>query len=183
MTKNQLYDIKETLFLETMEGQKFQAPTVEKERRIYRNSEARLWKSYLILVTDKEEGTEITREELLDLADLTEYYELRPWQQFPSADDVESTIGDLAFARFSSAKTDNWRGIEKKLEELEYPPLIREIVLKSCGQPLQIPVHNTMGEKEWDAYENAYGFSKQKYEDLIKEYKNKYDEIKNILEK
>ena len=126
---------------------------------------------------------EISREDLLNLTGLPDDYELRPWPQFPSAEEVERILGRAAYARHTSEITANWRIIEERLKEQKVPPLIREIILKSCGQPFHFPVKIRIGDKTREGQDVGYRFDSQKYEGLQKEYKEKYDKIKEILEK
>lgn len=164
-----------------MEGENRVRDEEPRNKKRVVDAEKKLWEAYQILTTL--DPNNLTRNNLLSLAGLPDNYSLRPWPEFPDAQEVIALFNGDDYASSTGDITFTWSILQAHLAEAQYPPLVRQIILQACGMMFFRQGLETMGERTRVVTVSGYKFSKEEYERLINDYRKRYNLVKAILEK
>lgn len=112
---------------------------------------------------------DLTRNDLIALANLPNDFKLRPLPDFPTAEEATKIVGEIY--RHQSKLTDAWPTLHKKVSGL--PKLVQHALLKACDGQTKKEVEN------WTAY--GYGFDPERYVKIVADIKKRHGKISDIL--
>lgn len=111
----------------------------------------------------------LTRNDLLSLANLPENFELRALPDFPTTEEAARLVGEIY--RHQSKLTDAWPVLHQKVASL--PKLVQQALLKACDGQAKRELENLT------AY--GYGFDPERYVEIVADIKKRHGKISDIL--
>lgn len=116
----------------------------------------------LIEISKWDNFDNLTREDILELANLPDDFELRDLPEFPSPDEAEK----MCFPPCNLYRTTTWFYEGDMFSELHhivdsYPKLVQQAILQACKNPV--------------------GFRRERYNEIVLDIKNKHKKISAVL--